>query len=73
MNGLLIDVRGAWIGVLEGCVRAAETHAVIAARRAGSGRIGAEARWAAELRRGFERVLMLHPEWADDAPEWPGS
>jgi hypothetical protein len=67
--------RLAWLSALEAHVRAAEAHAEAAAFHAQSGKH--PERRQAELdrlrleRAEFDAALAWHPEWANEAPDWP--
>ena len=74
------QVRGAWLRLLQTYVRAGRTHIKAAEVHAQAGhpeRAAAELVLARRGRKRYEKALGMHPEWADDAPEWthldPGS
>jgi hypothetical protein len=66
--------RAAWLSLLRAYVRAARTHikaAELQARAGDPGRAEAALARAQDESRGYEQALALHPEWADEAPDWP--
>jgi hypothetical protein len=67
--------RGAWVSALEAHVRAAKKHEDAATLHARQGGIqsGDRRNWIVWLRSGPSLRLKLarHPEWANDAPDWP--
>jgi hypothetical protein len=66
--------RAAWLNLLRAYVRAARTHIKapeVQARAGDPGRAEAALARAEDERRGYDRALALHPEWTDQAPEWP--
>jgi hypothetical protein len=67
-------VRAAWLRLLAALVRAGGKHieaAEVHARAGHPERAEAALRHARTEREQYERVLAMHPEWADDAARWP--
>jgi hypothetical protein len=67
-------VRAAWLSLLQAYVRAGRKHIDAAEVQAQAGRpdrAEAALRHMRTERKLYEHALAAHPEWADDAPEWP--
>jgi hypothetical protein len=67
-------VRVAWLSLLQAYVRAGRKHIDAAEVQAQAGRpdrAEAALRHMRTERKLYEHALAAHPEWADDAPEWP--
>ena len=67
-------VRVAWLRLLSAYVRSGKKHveaAEVLARAGRPDRAEAALRHAEAERKQYERAVAVHPEWADDAPEWP--